>query len=118
MFKLKYVLIAASLVSMGWVPHADAGGRGSALPPVVDSVEVDHALHQLKLSGRYFGGSAPLVTLGKHRLEVSQSTQTEVVAKLPARLRSATYRLSVNNSQTATESNAFYLPIQTAVVTD
>lgn len=111
MSKPKYYFVATTLILLALAPHAGAGGRGRTPPPVIESVEVDPVQHRLTLSGSYFGGTAPLLILGKHRLEVSESTQTQVVAKLPIQLRPATYRLSVNNTQSSTEATSLYLQI-------
>lgn len=114
MFNSKPCLFAASLALLAWGPPAGAGGRGSTVPPVVDSVEVDPVLRHLTLSGKYFGGTKPQVMLGRHQLEVRESTPTHVVARLPAQLRPATYRLSVNNTQAPSEPTSLYLQVLAA----
>ncbi|UUZ63865.1 IPT/TIG domain-containing protein [Polaromonas sp. P1-6] len=115
MIKPKYYLVATTLILLAWAPHAGAGGRGSTPSPVIESVEIDPVQHRLTLTGNYFGGSTPLLTIGKHRLEVSESTQTQVVAKLPVHLHPATYRLSVSNRPSFTEATSLYLHIPAAL---
>lgn len=106
-------LFATTLALAAWVAPAAAGGRGSMPTPVVESVEIDPMGHSLNLSGRHFGSSAPLLMLGAHRLEVSESSQTQVVAKLPAQLRPAVYRLTINNLQPPSEATSLYLQFPT-----
>jgi hypothetical protein len=111
MIKPKYYLVATTLILLSWAPHAGAGGRGSTPAPVIESAEIDPVQHRLTLTGNFFGGSTPVLTLGKHRLEVSESTPTQVVAKLPLHLRPATYRLLINNAKSSTDAAKLYLQI-------
>jgi hypothetical protein len=104
-------LVATTLFFLAWAPHAGAGRPGGMPAPVIESVEVNPVQHRLTLTGHFFGGVTPVLTLGKHQLEVSEATPTQVVAKLPRQLRPATYRLSVNNAPTTTEAVSFYLHI-------
>lgn len=106
-------LFATTLALAAWAAPAAAGGRGTTPPPVVESVEIDPAGSRLNLSGRHFGSSAPLLMLGTHRLEVSESTPTQVSAKLPAQLRPALYRLTINNLQPPSEATSLYLQFPT-----
>lgn len=109
MMKSNSCLVATTLALLAWVSPAGAGGQGSTPTPVVESVEIDPVGHRLNLSGRHFGSTAPLLMLGAHRLEVSESTQTQVVAKLPAQLRPAIYRLTINNLRPPSEATSLYL---------
>ncbi len=112
MIKPKHFLAATTLALLAWAPHAGAGGRGSAAAPVIDSVEIDLVQRRLTLTGNYFGSnSTPLVTIGQHALEVTESSQTQLEAKLPAQLRPATYLLSVSTRPSLTEATSFYLHI-------
>lgn len=113
MMKSHSCLVATTLALASWVCPAAAGGRGTTPTPVVDSVEIDPMGHRLNLSGRHFGSSAPLLVLGAHRLEVSESTPTQVVAKLPPQLRPAVYRLTINNVQPPSEATSLYLQFPT-----
>lgn len=111
MIKPNFHLLAATLFFLTWAPHAGAGRPGGTPPPVIESVEVNPVQHRLTLTGRFFGGATPVLTLGKYQLEVSEATPTQVVAKLPLQLRSATYRLSVDNTPSVTEAVSLYLHI-------
>lgn len=90
MIKSNFHLVAATLFFLAWAPHAGAGRPGGTPPPVIESVEVNPVQHRFTLTGRFFGGATPVLTLGKHQLEVSEATPTQVVAKLPLQLRPAT----------------------------
>jgi hypothetical protein len=111
MIKPKYSLVATTLILLSWAPHAGAGRPGSTPAPVIESAEIDPVQHRLTLTGNFFGGSTPVLTLGKHRLEVSESTPTQVVAKLPLHLRPATYRLLINNAKSSADATSLYLQI-------
>lgn len=111
MIKPKLYALASALVFLAWAPHAGAGRPGNTPSPVIDSVELDTAQHRLTLTGNFFGASTPLLTLGKHQLEVSTSTPTQVVAKLPLNLRPATYRLVINSTPSSAEATSLYLQI-------
>jgi len=111
MIKTKHYLVATTLILLSWAPHASAGRPGSTPAPVIESAEIDPVQHRLTLTGNYFGSTTPLLMLGKHRLEVSESTPTQVVAKLPVHLRPATYRLSVSSTQSLTGTASLYLQI-------
>lgn len=104
-------LVATIFALLAWVPQAGASGRGSTPSPVIESAEHDPVQHRLILSGSYFGGTTPLVMLGEYRLEVSESTPNQVVAKLPLDLRAATYRLLVSNTESFSGATSLYLQI-------
>lgn len=111
MIKPKHYLVATTLILLSWAPHASAGRPGSTPAPVIESAEIDPVQRRLTLTGSFFGGSTPVLTLGKQRLEVSESTPTQVVAKLPLDLRPATYRLLINNTKSSADATSLYLQI-------
>lgn len=111
MIKPKLYLLAGTLALLAWAPHALAGRPGSTPSPEIESVELDTAQHRLTLTGSFFGAGTPQLTLGKHQLEVSEASPTQVVAKLPPNLRPATYRLLINNTPSFAEATTLYLQV-------
>lgn len=111
MIKPKLYLLVSALALLAWAPHALAGRPGNTPSPVIESVELDTVQQRLTLTGNFFGANTPQLTLGKHQLEVSESTPTQVVAKLPPNLRPATYRLLINNTPSFAEATTLYLQI-------
>lgn len=112
MIKSQLCILASTLTLLAWAPHAGARGPGSPAAPVIESVEIDSAQQRLTMNGNFFGVKKPQLTLGKHRLEVSESSMTQVVANLPPNLLPATYRLSINNASSAAVNTAsLYLKI-------
>lgn len=85
------------------------GGNNGLSAPAVESVAVDAG--QITLTGRFHGSGTPVLTLGKHRLEVSESNRTQVTAKLPQSLPPATYRLLVNHANARANTTTLYLQI-------
>ncbi len=111
MIKSKLYILASTLAFLAWAPHAGAKGRVSPPAPMIESVEIDSAQHRLTINGNFFGAKKPQLTLGKHRLEVSESTMTQVVAELPPNLQPATYRLSINSASSVVNATSLYLQI-------
>lgn len=109
MIKQKLYLFASTLMLLAGAPHALAGRPGSTPSPEIESIELDNVQHRLTITGNFLGATAPQITLGKHRLEVSDATPTQVVAALPPNLRSATYRLVINNVPSLAEATTLYL---------
>jgi len=90
------LVLAAALAAAAGSTHASDsgdGGRDRDRGPVVDSADADAAREHLFIRGRNLGRNPPRVTLGGVRLEVESSSPTDVVAKLPAALPEASYRL-------------------------
>lgn len=75
--------------------------------PVILSTEVDLENSLMTISGRNFGKSAPTVRLADHILEVKSSSPTQLVVRLPAGIRLATYLLTVSTTGPASLSRAF-----------
>ena len=112
MIKSILCLLAATLAFQAQAAPTSAmayGGNSGLEPPAVESVVVDAS--QITLTGRFHGSGTPVLTLGKHRLRVSESSQTQVIAKLPQSLPPATYRLLVNHANTRANTTSLYLQI-------
>jgi hypothetical protein len=112
MLKSALFLLVSSLAfhAQAAPTSAMAYGQYSGLPaPLVESVMVDAG--QITINGRFHSSSAPVLLLGKHRLEVSESSRTQVTAKLPPSLQPATYRLLVNHNNAPANTTALYLKI-------
>jgi hypothetical protein len=82
-----------------------------AAPPEVEHLEIDASQQNLLLRGKYFKTNGTAVSLGHHRLEVTESSQTNVVARLPSNLRPATYRVLVSSSYPHVNAASLYLQI-------
>ena len=100
-----------SLVLVMGTFHAHARGPGGAASPEVEHLEVDASQQNLLLRGKYFKTNGTAVSLGHHRLEVTESSQTNVVARLPSNLRPATYRVLVSSSYPHVNAASLYLQI-------
>jgi|GEM_PF-4448490 hypothetical protein len=85
------------------------GGYSGLSAPMVESVAVNAG--HITLTGRFHGTGIPVLILGMHRLEVRESSRTQVTAKLPQTLPPATYRLLVNYTSTPANATALYLKI-------
>lgn len=116
MINSKLCILASTAALMAWAPHAAANGRGSPPAPMIESVEVDSAQHRLIINGNFFGTKKPQLTLGKHRLEVSESSMTQVVANLPPNLQPATYRLLINSASSVANATSLYLQVPQKLV--
>lgn len=111
MIKPKFHLLAGTLALLLGAPYAVAGGRGSAPAPVIEHVEIDALQQRLTLNGNLFKASKLLLTLGKHRLTITEASQTQVVAKLPLNLSPGTYRLVINSPASSAEATSLYLQV-------
>lgn len=107
----KYGLAVIAVNALMWAPVAFASGPGGVSSPVINKVAIDSGTQQVTLSGSQFGAVAPELWLGNHRLEVVESTQNQVVAKLPVKLVPATYKLSVRNPRSAHEAPSLFVQI-------
>ena len=75
--------------------------------PVILSTEVDLGNSLMTISGLNFGNPVPTVRLSDHVLEVKSSSPTQLVVRLPAGIRLATYLLTVSTPAPASLSGAF-----------
>jgi hypothetical protein len=71
-------------------PAAIARGAIDQATPGIESVKIDPARNQMQLRGQFFKPNTA-VLLGKQQLEVIESSQTRIVAKLPPDLPLATF---------------------------
>lgn len=112
MIKPTLFLLAVTLAFQSQAAPTSAmayGGNRVLSAPAVESVALDAG--QIILTGRFHGTGTPVLTLGKHRLEVSGANLTQVIAKLPQSLPPATYRLLVNHANTSANTTSLYLQI-------
>lgn len=109
--QISYIIATVLMLALG--QSVGAIGRATS-DPVILSAELDIGQHHLIISGKHFGKTAPLVTIGGHRLEVSEFSPEQVVVTLSANLRPATYRLSVSNTQDPGRATFMYLQIPAA----
>ena len=98
------------LLTMGAF-QAHARGPGGAAAPEVEHIEIDALQQKLLLTGKFFKANGMVISLGHHQLEVTESSQTSAVARLPPNLRPATYRVLVSSSQTHTNATSLYFQI-------
>lgn len=107
MIKPILCLLAATLSLQVAAKSTGTSAPARGLPaPAVESVMVKAGL--ITVTG-IFSGVGTQLMLGKHRLEVSDSSQTKVVAKLPQNLTPATYRLTVKNPDPAANNTSMFL---------
>lgn len=93
----------AALVVLGVSSNpAVAGGLGGTPVPVITSVSTTTDPARLTLRGNALGDS-PAVFLGAHQLQVTHTSEREIVARLPADLAPAAYRLVVRNRSQRSE---------------
>ncbi len=80
--------------------------KSYAATPVVVQVVINASTQQITISGSSFkpATTAPVVTLGSTKLTVLSSTNTTVVAALPATLAAGSYLLSLTSSANAAVS--------------
>jgi hypothetical protein len=108
---LHSLIVIASLATS---PMALANGAGAGtstrVAPVILSATADLDQSTLVISGHYFGSTAPTVRLANQVLEVQRVSTDEIVARLPADIRPATYRLTVTarHGARAITSDAFH----------
>lgn len=111
MSNIKYGLVVTAMAALTWAPAAYSRGAGGVGSPVIKSVVVDSEQQRVTVSGSQFGEAAPELALGDQRLEVVESTQNQVVAKLPVKIVPATYKLSVRNARSSREAPSLFLQI-------
>lgn len=103
------IFLAATLLAAHVV---EAGGRGNAAEPWIDSTQVDTQRAIVTVRGDRFGSVTPSVYLGKRSLKVIESSDQEIVAALPADLSAASYRMVViTGSPTRISSAPFFTTI-------
>lgn len=84
-----------------------APSSGNAPPPSLQirSAEPDFQNSVITIQGENFGTGTPLVFLGSQQLAVISSSDTVIVASLPA-MPSGTYQLLVSGGHAATQNNS------------
>lgn len=107
----KVGFIAVTVAVLAWVPPAFSRGAGGVESPLIDGATVDSGRQYVTVFGRKFGTATPELMLGAERLEVVESTEDKVIAKLPVRLVPATYKLSVRNARSSREAPSLFLQI-------
>ena len=75
--------------------------------PVVLSTEFDAQNKLMIISGRNFGNDAPIVRLADQLMEVRSFSPTQIVVKIPADMRLATYLLTISTAGSASASGTF-----------
>ena len=109
MIKTTLCLLASALaLQVAAAPTGTSAPARSLPAPSIESIVVNAGL--ITVTG-VFSSVGTQLTLGKHRLEVSDSTPTQVVAKLPQGLRPATYLLQVNNLNSSGNLTSMFLQI-------
>jgi len=91
-------------------PAAIARGAIGQAAPGIESVKIDPARNQMQLRGQFFKPNTA-VLLGKQQLEVIESSQTRIVAKLPPDLPLATYRLLIGSPPSYLNAKPIYLQL-------
>jgi hypothetical protein len=107
----QFLAVLAGLSVAPAVPAAGSGsGAVSPAVPTILSAAANLSQNTLVISGNDFGGALPTVRLANQVLEVQSASTHTIVAKLPAGIRPATYRLTVTaqNGERATVSDAFH----------
>lgn len=107
----KFGSVAVTVAVLVWVPPVFSRGAGGVASPSIDGAAVDSDAQRVTVFGRKFGAATPVLELGGQRLEVVESTQDQVVAKLPVRLVPATYKLSVRNVRSSREAPSIFLQV-------
>ena len=111
MITRQLTLIVSLVALLVGAPNAFA--RGAASPPVpeVMNVDIDASQGRITLNGRFFKVRDTVVMLGSHRLAITTSTPTQVVARLPDNLRPATYRLLIGTPPSYVNAKSLYVQI-------
>jgi hypothetical protein len=80
---------------------------------LVTSAVTDFGTGQIRISGKHFGATTPLVTLDGIGLSVSGSSESLVYAFLPSNIPAGSYMLKLTNV-TTNQADAFYLTVGSA----
>ena len=110
MIKSTLCLLTATLAFQAGAAPTNTSAHSRSLPaPAIESVAMDAG--RITVTGIFYSAVTPQLTLGRHRLEVSDATQTQVIAKLPQNLPPATYRLLINNPNSSGNATSLYVLI-------
>ena len=114
---IRFAILSVSL-ALAYTAQA-AGGRGGTVPPTapaVTSASIEQGQRLLTIKGRSFGTEKPSVLLGDTALRVQQNTDNQILAELPAGMKTASYRLTVTGGPTMrVNSEPFFVTLLTDV---